>query len=235
MIMLSRRSLLAGFAARVKVSHAVCRMDGSVVNLSPAAGAVSPGSTLKPLYAGLLDPTLRFRCLTKLTVGGHRLDCTHAPLPGAIDLETALAASCNSWFAQAAPRLDPGALVRRVRAQGGEVSSPLTKDQLILTALGIQRVRFTPLALARAYARLSTGVSPTVQRGLRLALENGTAAAARGPFIAGKTGTVLEGGWFAGWTEGFAIAVFIPGGNGGADAAPAALRIAQKCHFRPAA
>ncbi|MCU0248420.1 MAG: hypothetical protein MUC42_17760 [Bryobacter sp.] len=233
--MLSRRRLLAAFATPAGARHAVCRLDGTVLDLTPAPSALPPGSVLKPLYAGLLDASVRFRCGRKLTVESHRLDCTHAPLLGPIDLETALAASCNSWFAQSARRLDPSALVQRIRAQGGEVNAPATRDQLVLTALGIQGVRFTPLAIARAYARLRAEAAPAVLRGLSLALESGTAAPARGPYLAGKTGTVHEGGWFAGWTGRVAVAVFIPGGNGGADAAPAALRLAQIWHSQPAA
>lgn len=233
--MLSRRRILTALLPPTQQRHAVYALDGRVLDLSAAEIAAAPGSALKPLYSGLLDPSLRFQCQRKLAVGSHRLDCSHAPLLGPVDLETALAASCNSWFAQAAARLDPAAVVRAIRAQGGEVVPPAGKEQPLLVALGVDRVRFTPLALARAYARLKPVVTPAVLRGLSMALESGTAAAARGLYLAGKTGTVLEGGWFAGWTDRLAVAVFIPGGSGAHDAAPAALRLAQKWHSEPAA
>jgi membrane carboxypeptidase/penicillin-binding protein len=143
-----------------------------------------------------------------------------------------LAASCNSWFAQAAQRLDGVAVLRAIQARGGRANLAATREELVLAVLGLERVWFTPAVLARAYARLRQEGPASVRKGLEAAITYGTAsqAATSGLLQAGKTGTVREGAWFAGWTDRAVIAVFVPGGTGGADAAPIAREILSRWH-----
>jgi membrane carboxypeptidase/penicillin-binding protein len=159
------------------------------------------------------------------------MDCSHLPIHGALDLETALAASCNNWFAQAARRLEGLTVQRTVQSFGGRAAAA-TPVELCLVVLGLERIWFTPNALAKAYARLRREGAPAVIRGLEGAVRRGTAMEAGGGslILAGKTGTVRNGGWFAGWSDAAVIAVFVRGGTGGGDAAPEARRILAEWH-----
>jgi len=230
--MTTRRSLLASILAPRSECHCICGFDGKVLEQPSLCGPQPPGSTVKPLLAGLLEPGRRFPCQRTLSIGGWRLDCVHAPLQGPLDLETALAASCNSWFAQAAKRLNGVSVQRAIQAWGGQATMAATPDQLVLVVLGLEKIWFTPVALARAYARLRREGSQSVRKGLEAAISFGTAAQAAGGHLvlAGKTGTVRGGAWFAGWTDRAVIAVFVAGGTGGADAAPAAREILKRWH-----
>ncbi len=230
--MQTRRALFASLLARIPECHCICGLDGKVLEQPSLCAPQPPGSTVKPLLAGLLQPGWRFACQRTLRIQGRRLDCAHAPLQGTLDLETALAASCNSWFAQAAQRLDGVSVQRTIQTWGGRADVVRTKEELVLAVLGLEQVWFTPVALARAYARLRREAPQAVRRGLEAAISYGTAAQASGSGLvqAGKTGTVREGAWFAGWTDRAVIALFVPGGTGGADAAPAAREILRKWH-----
>lgn len=228
----TRRKVLAALFAPAGPCFVICGFDGRVLKQGGFCGQNPPGSTVKPLIATLLNPALRFPCLRKLRVSGLRLDCSHAPVPGALALETALAASCNSWFAQASRRLEPTAVMRLIQAEGGQAGAARTQDELVLQVLGLHAVFFTPAALARAYARLHQFASPAIRRGLEGAVAYGTASQSAGTpiLLAGKTGTVLQGGWFAGWSNRAVIALFLPDSTGAAGAAPAAKEILEKWH-----
>ena len=64
----------------------------------------TPGSSIKPftlhflLENHLLKNSDRIACQRTLTVGGMRLNCSHAEGWGAFNAEEALAFSCNSYF-----------------------------------------------------------------------------------------------------------------------------------------
>lgn len=228
--MRTRRQFLASLLTPAGPCYAICGLDGEVLEQSGSCAANPPGSTIKPLIATLLNPALRFLCLRRLRVSGLRLDCSHAPIAGPVDVETALAASCNSWFAQAARRLDAAAVMRLIQSEGGQAGGARTEDELTLQVLGIHAVFFTPASLARVYVRLRRTASPAIRRGLEGAMTYGTASRSAGGrlILAGKTGTVLQGAWFAGWSDREVIALFTPGGAGAADAAPAAAEILAK-------
>lgn len=229
--MATRRGFLAWGMGSETPCHAICDFNGRLLRQPRNCAERAPGSTVKPLLAGLLAPEERHLCLRQVEAGGRRLDCVHAPVNGPLDVETALAVSCNSWFAQASRRLDGLTVQRAVQAWGGKATAATTADELCLVVLGLERIWFTPGALARAYARLRREGAAAVVRGLEASVRYGTASAGgAGEFEAGKTGTVREGGWFAGWAEREVIAVFVAGGRGGADAVPAARRILAQWH-----
>ncbi len=192
----------------------------------------TPGSSVKPfvlqllLERGALDPQASIACRRQLTIGGKRLDCSHPPEANSFNAAEALAFSCNSYFAQAAVRLQPGELERRYRELGftratnllngdaeGLVVEAHTLAERQLLALGAAGVSITPLELAVAYRRLAqelqgpSQASAVVLRGLTdsVAIGLGQAAALHSVAVAGKTGTASDDGnasthaWFAGF------------------------------------
>jgi len=190
-----------------------------------------PGSTLKPFtLLSLADPR-PVACAHTLRLSGHLLDCSHLPLSGPLDPATALAASCNCWFAENARRLDPVRFQHRLLQAGAKATRARSLEDLQLQALGLENVLFTPLGLARAYARLARQATPQILDGLEQAVREGTAqwAALDHLSIAGKTGTTSSGAWFAGFAPArrpqIAVAAFVPAGTGGADAAPLAREL----------
>lgn len=136
-----------------------------------------PGSTLKPLVlyqalaAGRWNAERRVRCDGGLRVAGHTLACSHRQAEP-MDARTALAWSCNGYFAALAASLPPRQL-RPLLAETGllgptgfgatelrqagkeearaECREPRSADELRLSALGVEGIRVTPLELAAAY------------------------------------------------------------------------------------
>jgi cell division protein FtsI/penicillin-binding protein 2 len=192
----------------------------------------TPGSTVKPfvllklLDLGLVKPSDRFVCPRFVTISGRRLDCTHPPLPGAIDPTDALAWSCNAFFAAASRRLPARELADTLRQSGfiattelapeatGQVRTASTTEQIQLQALGEWGVMATPLELLEAYRKLAQRRDePNVQLvwlGLEHSVAYGMARAAKldKVNIAGKTGTAAQPGGVAthGWFVGLAPA-----------------------------
>jgi len=206
----------------------VMRMDnGSAVRWQAAA----PGSALKPWLMETLRPWRLHPCRLRLRIGGRTLDCTHAPLAAPADAETALAASCNAWFAAQAAAADPDAVLARLREGGADAVRAATPEELQLQVLGLEGVRITPLGMAQAYRRLASAADAAVRAGLRRAVTEGTAQAADlpGADVAGKTGTSGDGAWFAGFAPAssprFVVVVFQPNGRGARDAAPLAREL----------
>ena len=233
--MMTRRAMLASLLPPGAVTVALRVRDGAVVACSDQTRArgvlAAPGSAVKPIT--LLSMTRRgpLHCRRKLEVDGRRLDCTHAPLVTALDAETALAASCNCWFAEHARDLDAGVFLRALLRSGAEARLARTPDELVLQALGLDGVRYAPMALAKAYRELAQSGDAVVRAGLERAVREGTAqlAGLDGLIVAGKTGTSREGAWFAGFAPAqgahVVVVAYLPGGRGGADAAPAAREI----------
>ncbi|MBI3281511.1 MAG: hypothetical protein HYZ57_16910 [Acidobacteria bacterium] len=198
--------------------------------------SAAPGSTVKPFLAQALLASGRqfdLPCPGKKRIAGRRLDCSHPPVAGPLDLETALAYSCNHYFMEAARRLGPDAVARALapfaprRARNAE--------ELALQGIGEWGVSATPVELARAYRKLALGCGGgPVCRGLAGAVNYGTAQLA-GMGIAGKTGTtphpkrLSTHAWFAGWSPVQApqvlVVVFLENGKGGPDAAPVARAV----------
>jgi cell division protein FtsI/penicillin-binding protein 2 len=235
--MTSRRALLLGLLGAPSGAAAVLLRvsDGHVLrvdNGGEARGrALPPGSAVKPVVLAALDAHLRAPCHRRLRLRGHNLDCTHLPLAAPLDAYTALAASCNSWFAQAALRAGAEQVQRALLRAGA--SAPLARDaeELQLQTLGVERVRFTPLALGAAYCRIARLGSSALRAALTRAVRDGTAqlAAPAGLAVAGKTGTAPGAAWFAGFApahEPRVVAVVqLNAGRGGGDAAPLAREI----------
>lgn len=176
--------------------------------------ATLPGSTLKPfilaalLERRLLKPGERLECPGNFRLGNHDLECVHVRNAGPLDAEEALAASCNFWFAVMARRLGPDGLLKALRKAGLAAQRAPSEEQVCLQALGLAHTAASPFTLARAYANLlQAGPPELVVRGMRAAVERGTAqrASSARVWIAGKTGTAPGGlpgtssGWFGGW------------------------------------
>lgn len=234
--MISRRHIFAvlapGFGSGAAV---VLRVeDGAPLRVQNEATATrrsaAPGSALKPWLLEAVRPWRSRPCTGTLRIGGHRLDCVHAAA-GALDAESALAASCNQWFAAAALAAGPHKIFERLQEGGAEARLARTPEELQLQALGLEGVAINAYAMARIYRNLARHGAPEVAAGLRRAVSEGTAQAARveGIEIAGKTGTSRDGAWFGGFAPAgkpvVAVAVFLPGGRGPRDAAPAAAEI----------
>ncbi|MCW5980595.1 MAG: hypothetical protein KIT09_21120 [Bryobacteraceae bacterium] len=212
-----------------------------------ATRTARPGSTVKPftlaalLEANVVTPKTTLVCESPLRVAGRRLPCAHPRDSVPLDPVTALAFSCNFFFATMARLLQPSRLVRAFERAGlgaapGIVRLAQSGDQLQLQALGESGIETTPLALAAAYRQLSrwSEEAPSIREGLLGAVEYGTGQLARRGKrrIAGKTGTATSrnGAWTHGWFAGFSppaspeivVVVFLERGQGGLDAAPIA-------------
>jgi penicillin-binding protein 2 len=195
-----------------------------------------PGSSIKTftlmalLDAGKINDQTTVMCKRTLTVGGHRLDCTHPDVKQPFDPETALAYSCNTYFSTVATRLTSAELRESFVKYGftspsglvsneakGSVSLAATQPDLQLEAIGERGVHVTPLELLRAYKNVAllsqrhdaklapvfAGLEASVSYGMgHLAQPNARMK------VAGKTGTSLaeEGSWRHGWFAGYAPA-----------------------------
>ncbi len=233
---LSRRAaLLAWFPSNGACAVALRAADGSIARVeNPSAArsrALPPGSAVKPLLFDSIDPSFTHVCQRRLRIRGRTLDCSHLPQTAPLDGPTALAASCNCWFAAAARRLPPRDLHQSLLRSGAEADLAIDEDSLALQALGLEGVRFTPLALAHAYRRLARSANSTLRDALRRAARDGTAqlAASANLAIAGKTGTSLLSAWFAGFAPVLSpriiVVVQLNSGRGPTAAAPLAREI----------
>ena len=193
-----------------------------------------PGSSIKAftlmalLEAGKVNQQTTLMCKRSLSVGGHQLNCTHPDVKQPFDPETALAYSCNTYFASMATRLTPEELrdsfVRfgfaspsglAANEARGSVVLAGTQAELQLEAIGEGGVHVTPLELLHAYQNLAllyqkhdprfspvfAGLEGSVSYGMgHLAQPNASIK------VAGKTGTSLveEGSWRHGWFAGYA-------------------------------
>ena len=210
----------------------------SAYHLDVAARRVAhPGSAIKPftllalLQAGKLDGHTALMCRRTVSIGGHKLDCTHPATPEPLVPASALAYSCNSYFTSVATRLTPAQLhdsfVRFGFSSPGElapdevagnVAVAHSPEELQLLAIGEWGISVTPLELLRGYldlARLAKSdpngkLSPLFE-GLQQSVAYGMARMAQpdAPMkVAGKTGTAVsdEGPWTHAWFAGYAPA-----------------------------
>jgi cell division protein FtsI/penicillin-binding protein 2 len=221
--------------------------------------AAAPGSSLKPFFLAAaltkdqIDPETKLLCRRTFRIGRHELTCTHPFANSVFNAESALAYSCNSYFADLARRMTPQEAVSALHAYGfgdrpgvfpaespGMIRTPENPDQLQLMVLGLENVAVTPIQLAEAYRRLAFELPrfPSIERGLRGSVDYGMAhnAALKEFSVKGKTGTASDPGqpwthgWFAGLTSlgktQIVIVIFVPRGNGG-DAARLARSFLQ--------
>ncbi len=220
--MAARQAAHAAPDARILVLDVASNQLLGEYHFAEAARTLAaPGSTLKPLVLYQLlstsrwAPNRRVACERNLMVAGHRLACSHPPLPP-FNAREALAWSCNSYFAQVARSLAPGDLGRLLRPTGllsrtgvaakngakaatAEFREPANSEAIQLALLGVEGIRITPLELAVAYRWLAletaahpdSSASRWVQEGLADSADFGMASAAHlgGVSVAGKTGT----------------------------------------------
>jgi cell division protein FtsI/penicillin-binding protein 2 len=202
----------------------------------------TPGSVIKPLllaYAldhGIVRPETQVYCRRNLRIGDRALPCTHPADQTVFTAETALAESCNTWFAEMGRRFTGQQLEAALRASylPHLPMDDATVEQRQLAVLGLWGVTTSTLQLAQSYRLLlrNLPLAGPVALGLRDSVAYGMAnpAAVPGVEILGKTGTASNPGeawthgWFAGALPGrFVIVVYVPHGDGGT-----AARLAQK-------
>lgn len=229
---------------------AIAQIDGR------AQVPVPPASTLKPFLAaaalehGLVEPDESVECHGSWAHDGVEFTCfaEHGPL----DVELALAASCNTYFYELASRVGPNRFAARLDHVGLNELAARVREvgdgrerEYIARAIGHGSARVTPPALAHAYAALLREGRPEhepVWAGLRAAVGErgtGTAAGIEGLSVAGKTGTAeaLERdaashrhAWFVGYAPAespeLLVLAYVEGeGTGGSLAAPVAGRV----------
>ncbi len=193
-----------------------------------------PGSSLKPL---LLDYALRHDiissneeifCRRDLRIESRSLSCTHPSDQNVFVAETALAESCNTYFAGLAKRFPAGDMGDALRLFGipydpRTLANPEDRELMVL---GLKGVMLSPLELAIAYRRMALQLPADgpVARGMLGSVSYGMAngASVSGMTILGKTGTASNAGeswshgWFAGYLPGqLVLVVLVPHGDGG--------------------
>ena len=233
---------LAGALRGTQASAVVLDLQtGAVVASVGEQRRGAPGSAIKPLlleYAlehGIVRAEMQVYCRRNLHVGGKALPCSHPADQPVFTAESALAESCNTWFAEMGRRFSGPDLEAALRATGLPHASMATAnvEQRQLAVLGLRGVSATPLELARAYRELLEHMPAggAVARGLEDSVNFGMASPAvvPGVRILGKTGTASDvgetwtHGWFAGAIPGrVLIVVYAPNGDGGTAARLAA-------------
>ena len=135
------------------------------------------GSLVKPFTALATDSrTARCNPSQCWRNGGH----------GLIDLQQAIAHSCNSYFLQVSASVHPGRL--QTVAQRYGLPMPDSLSPAVLTGIG-REWKIAPVDLAEAYSKLAfTSEAEVVREGMRASAREGTAKAIRLPALA-KTGT----------------------------------------------
>ncbi len=220
---------------------------GAVLATAGDAGSpASPGSAIKPLLLawaldhGVVAPETQVYCRRDLKVGAMRLPCTHPADQTVFTAESALAESCNRWFAALGRRFT-GPQLEAALGSTRLPHSALDRadaEQRELAVLGLRGVTATPMQLALAYREMALHLPQegAVMQGMLGSVRYGMAnpAAVDGLAIAGKTGTAgMAGGarthgWFAGFLSGrFVLVIYVPRGDGG-DAARLAHRFFER-------
>jgi len=210
---------------------AAYRLDVAARRLAHPGSSIKPFTLLALLQAGKLDGQTALMCKRTLSIGGHKLDCTHPLTPEPLVPASALAYSCNSYFTSVATRLTPAQLHDSFVRSGfsspsslssdeaaGNVALAHSPDELQLQAIGEWGIGVTPLELLRGYlglARLAKSdlngkFSPSFE-GLQQSVAYGMGRMAQpdAPMkVAGKTGTAVsdEGPWTHAWFAGYAPA-----------------------------
>lgn len=260
--------------------------EDSPLMCRPLTGLYPPGSTIKPAIAGaaidlgLAGDGAVYDCRGSIRAGGSVIRDA-AGAHGNVDLDTAIALSCNTAFVhlalEAGSRLPEalgryclsGSLPLEAPTAPAALPSEATEEALGQLAIGQGDMVVTPLHVAMIAAAvvnhgvmmrprlvrevytdsgavvwrsspgvlrvpMTSGAAHAVARGMRAAVEWGTARAAdlAGYTVGGKTGTAENPhgrphAWFAGYVQHagrkLALAIVIEnGGSGGQAAAPLA-------------
>jgi len=195
-----------------------------------------PGSAFKPftllalLQSGKLSPADSLVCRRNLRIGAHDLSCTH-PQIGPLQAVSALAYSCNDFFATFGGRLTGAELKAAFTKAGFASPTGLISDEATgfihlagtdeerqLQAVGEGDMKITPVEMLAAYRGIalrrtapnSTAADRVLFQGLEEATVYGMARLASSPElkVAGKTGTPKtdDGHWTHGWFAGYAPA-----------------------------
>jgi len=237
-------------AIQLAATRAMAGRSGAAVVIEVATGRVLatyhpevavrrlalPGSSIKTftllalLESGKINEQTILMCKRGLTVGAHNLDCTHPDMKQPFDPVTALAYSCNTYFATLAMRMTPAELRNGFTNFGfgtpsglmpneatGSVALAGTQAELQMQAIGEWGLQVTPLELLRGYQKLAllahnheaklapvfAGLEGSTAYGMGRLAQPDTAMK-----VAGKTGTSLvgEGTWRHGWFAGYAPA-----------------------------
>lgn len=232
------------------VTRAMGNQHGAVVVLDVHSGQIlasshldvaarrvaAPGSSIKPftllalLESGRVNQQTALVCKRSVSIGGHKLDCSHPVTAEPLDPAAALAYSCNSYFTRVALRLSPEELRSSFMRDGfasatalapneavGTVALAKSPEHLELQAIGEWGVQVTPLELVKAYRSLALlqpkhdeKLSPLFA-GLEQSVAYGMGNKAQPSLpvkVAGKTGTVpaAQGAWTNAWFAGYAPA-----------------------------
>lgn len=251
-VFLAHSALALGSPVSEALTRVLRGTQASAVVLDAQTGAVeasagasrrgAPGSAIKPLllqYAlehGIISAEMEVYCRRNLHVGDRALPCTHPADQTVFTAESALAESCNTWFAELARRFTGPELETALQTTNLPHASmnAANVQQRQLAVLGLVGVSASPLELAEAYRTMLARVpaNGTVARGLEESVTYGMAnpAAVAGLRILGKTGTASDPGeawthgWFAGEIPGrLLIVIYVPHGDGGT-----AARLAQQ-------
>ena len=179
---------------------------GSLLTSAGVPRRGAPGSVIKPLlleYAlehGIVRADMEVYCRRNLHVGARAVPCTHPADEPVFTAESALAESCNTWFAEMARRLSGAELEAALEGMGLQhaVMNAADVEQRQLAVLGLAGVSVSPLELARAYRAMLQRMPSDgpVARGLEGSVRYGMAnpATVPGLTILGKTGTASEPG-----------------------------------------
>jgi cell division protein FtsI/penicillin-binding protein 2 len=205
------------------------------VNPDLAERAFPPGSTIKPftaltaLRAGVINENTRLRCRYDAKHNETVEVCSHPRDLPPLNMEEALAHSCNHYFAKTGEKINADALAQTLTQFGFDSINRARWDSRSAIGEG-EFVQVTPMQLLRAYTALfnggrlfHSGSGPTkvqisdaerklLLAGMRGAVTTGTANGADldGPasYVIGKTGTSthLQGFRSQGWFVGLAFA-----------------------------
>jgi cell division protein FtsI/penicillin-binding protein 2 len=206
------------------------QLDVAARRLARPGSAFKPFTLLALLQSGKLQATDSLVCRRNLHVGRHDLSCSH-PQVGALQAISALAYSCNDFFATFGLRLTADDLRAAFHQAGFASPSGFATEEAVgsihlagsdeereLQAVGEGEMKVTPLEMLAAYRNLAlrrtstdaTDAERTVFAGLEAAAEYGMArlASIPGMKVAGKTGTARtdQGSWTNAWFSGYAPA-----------------------------
>jgi cell division protein FtsI/penicillin-binding protein 2 len=224
----------AGAAALVDVASgrvlASYHLDVAARRLARPGSAFKPFTLLALLHSGKVHSTDSLVCRRNLRVGSHDLSCSH-PQTGPLEAVSALAYSCNDFFATLGLRLTAKELRDAFTRGGLAAPSGFVPDEVVgsmqlaktdeerqLQAIGEGEMKVTPLEMLAAYRNLAlhrtavdaTNAEKTIFMGLEAATDYGMArlASIADMKVAGKTGTARtdQGSWTNAWFAGYAPA-----------------------------
>ena len=222
--------------------------EGTIVVINPQTGEIEtivnpelaqhpfpPGSTIKPfttltaLRAGVIDENTRMRCRYDQKHNETVEVCSHPRDLPPLNVEEALAYSCNHYFAKTGERIDADTLAQTLTQFGFDAINRARWEPHSAIGQG-EFVQVTPIQLLRAYTalfnggrlfhsdseptqiRISDAERATLLTGMRGAVKFGTADKTNldslQNYVIGKTGTAtqLQGFRSQGWFVGLAFA-----------------------------